>query len=129
MTVELKLLAFGTALGLVQIVLAAHAASRQRGYLWTAGSRDEPVPPLTGLAGRLERALRNFLETFPLFAAAILIAHAADKHGRLTQWGAQLYLWGRIAYLLSYAAGIFLLRSVLWNVATLGIVMILAALL
>ena len=43
--------------------------------------------------------------------------------------GAQLYLWGRIAYLLSYAAGIFLLRSVLWNVATLGIVMILAALL
>ncbi len=51
MTVELKLLAFGTALGLVQIVLAAHAASRQRGYLWTAGSRDEAVPPLTGLAG------------------------------------------------------------------------------
>ena len=87
MTVELKLLAFGTALGLVQIVLAAHAASRQRGYLWTAGSRDEAVPPLTGLAGRLERALRNFLETFPLFAAAILIAHAADKHGWLTQWG------------------------------------------
>ncbi len=76
----------------------------------------------------MQRALRNFLETFPLFAAAILIAHAADKHGWLTQWGAQLYLWVRIACLLSYAAGIFLLRSVLWNVATLGIIMILAAL-
>ncbi len=42
--------------------------------------------------------------------------------------GAHLYLWVRIACLLSYAAGIFLLRSVLWNVATLGIIMILAAL-
>ena len=48
--------------------------------------------------------------------------------GWLTQWGAQLYLWVRIPCLLSYAAGIFLLRSVLWNVATLGIIMILAAL-
>jgi uncharacterized MAPEG superfamily protein len=26
------------------------------------------------MAGRLERALSNFLETFPLFAAAVLIA-------------------------------------------------------
>ena len=67
--------ALSVVLGLVQIVLASHAASLQRGYLWTAGSRDEAVPPLTGIAGRLERAsLRNFVETFPLFAAAVLIA-------------------------------------------------------
>ena len=32
------------------------------------------LPPLGGTAGRLDRALRNFLETFPLFAAAVLIA-------------------------------------------------------
>jgi hypothetical protein len=50
--------ALSVVLGLVQIVLASHAASLQRGYLWTAGSRDETVPPLTGIAGRLERALR-----------------------------------------------------------------------
>ena len=50
----------------------------QRGYLWTAGSRDEAVPPLTGIAGRLERALRNFVKTFPLFAAAVLIAHVTN---------------------------------------------------
>ncbi|WP_156795501.1 hypothetical protein [Bradyrhizobium icense] len=29
---------------------------------------------MTGLAGRLDFALRNFIETFPLFAAAVLIA-------------------------------------------------------
>jgi uncharacterized MAPEG superfamily protein len=64
----------------VQVVLASHAASWQRGYLCTAGPRDEAVPPLTGIAGRLERALRNFVETFPLLASAVLIAYVANTH-------------------------------------------------
>ena len=63
----------------VQVVLASHAAS-QRGYLCTAGPRDEAMPPLTGIAGRLERALRNFVETFPLLASAVLIAYVANSH-------------------------------------------------
>ena len=41
MTLELKMLALSVVLGLVQIVLASHTASLQRGYLWTASSRDE----------------------------------------------------------------------------------------
>ena len=129
MTLELRMLAFGIVLGLVQIVLASHAASLQRGYRWTASSRDEVVPPLTGVAGRLERALRNFAETFPLFAAAVLIAHLAGAHSWMTEAGAQLYLYGRIVYLILYAAGVFLLRSLAWNVATIGIMLILLALL
>ena len=72
MTTELRMLALSVVLGLVHIILSSHAASLQRGYRWTASSREEPVPPLTGVAGRLDRALRNFLETFPLFAAAVL---------------------------------------------------------
>jgi uncharacterized MAPEG superfamily protein len=128
MTLELTMLALGVVLALIQIVLASHAASLQRGYLWTAGSRDEPLPALTGVAGRLERALRNFTETFPLFAAAVFIAHVAGKHSWMTEWGVHLYVWGRVAYLLCYAAGVFLVRSLIWNVATLGIVLILLAL-
>lgn len=128
MTLELKMLALSIVLGLVQIVLAAHAASLQRGYVWTASARDEAMPALTGMAGRLARALRNFLETFPLFAAAVLLAHVAATHSWMTEWGVQLYFWGRIAYLASYAAGVFLLRSLIWNVATLGIALILLAL-
>ena len=125
MTFELRILALSVVLGLVQIVLASHAASLQRGYLWTAGSRDEAVPPLTGIAGRLERALRNFVETFPLFAAAVLIAHVTNTHSWMTEWGVQLYFGARVAYLALYAAGVFLLRSLVWNVATLGIAMVL----
>ncbi len=128
MTLELKMLALSIVLGLAQIVLASHAASLQRGYLWTAGSRDAPVPALTGVAGRLDRALRNFMETFPLFAAAVLIAHAAGRHGWMTEWGAQLYFWARVAYVGLYAAGVFLARSLVWNVAALGIALLLLSL-
>ena len=55
MTFELRILALSVVLGLVQIVLASHAASLQRGYLWTAGSRDEALPPLTGIAAGWSR--------------------------------------------------------------------------
>ena len=128
MTLELKMLAFSIILGLVQIVLASHAASLQRGYVWTASSRDELVPPLIGAAGRLQRALQNFVETFPLFAATVLIAHVVARHGWTTEWGVQFYFWGRVAYLALYGAGVFLLRSLAWNVATLGIILVLLSL-
>ncbi len=122
------MLALGVVLGLVQIVAASHAASLQRGYRWTAGPRDEP-PPLRGVAGRLDRALRNFLETFPLFAAVVLAAHVSDIHNALTEWGARLYLLGRVAYVPLYAAGVPLIRSLVWNVATVGIMLFVVALL
>src|SRR5262249_11785991 len=99
MTLELKVLALSIVLGLVQIVVASHAASLQRGYVWTASSRDEAVPKLTAVAGRLERALQNFVETFPLFAAAVLVAHVAGIHSWMTEWGAPLYFWARVGYL------------------------------
>ena len=85
MTLELKMLALSIVLGLIQIVLASHAASLQRGYVWTASSRDEAVSALTGVAGRLARALQNFVETFPLFAASVLIAHVAARHSWMTE--------------------------------------------
>lgn len=128
MTLELALLALSVGLGIVHIVAASHAASLQRGYRWAASARDEPVAPLQGVAGRLDRALRNFLETFPLFAAVVLAAAAMDRHNALTEWGAELYFWGRVAYLPLYAAGIPLVRSLAWNVATVGILLILVAL-
>src|SRR5215217_4337993 len=59
MSFELAMLAASCVLCLVQIVISSHAASLQRGYRWTASSRDVEAPPLTGVAGRLERALRR----------------------------------------------------------------------
>jgi uncharacterized MAPEG superfamily protein len=128
MTTELWLLAGSIFLGLAHIVVASHAASWQRGYRWTASARDEAVLPLNGLAGRLERAMRNYLETFTFFAAAVILAVVTGRHNWMTVAGAHLYFWGRVAYLVLYALGVPLVRSLMWNVATIGIVLIVVAL-
>jgi len=67
---------------------------------------DEPRPALAGIGGRFERAFDNYLETFPFFAAAVLIAHAAGRHDWATVWGAQLYFYASLIYLPIYAVGI-----------------------
>ena len=46
----------------------------------------------------------------------------------MTEWGVQLYFGGRVIYLALYSAGVFLLRSLVWNIATLGIALILLSL-
>jgi uncharacterized MAPEG superfamily protein len=127
MTPELTLLAFAILLGLLHIIAASHAASLQRGYRWTASSRAVTPAPLTGLAGRIERATRNYLETFPFFAAAVVLAHVANAHSWMTVTGAGLYVGGRILYFILYAADLPLARSLSWNIPTIGIVLITVA--
>jgi len=126
MSVELWLLLVSILLGFVHIFSQAHSLNLQRGLRWNAGPRDDPMPPLTGIAGRLARGLRNFLETFVFFAASVLIAHVVNVHNGLTLWGAWLYFLGRVAYLPLYAFGVPYIRSLVWNVATAGILLILA---
>lgn len=127
MNFELAMLAASCVLCLIQIVISSHAASFQRGYRWTPSSRDAEVPPLTGVPARLERALRNFFETFPVFVAAVFLVYALGRENVLSEWGSGLYFSARLVYLLLYAAGVPLLRSLVWNVAFSGIVLLLLA--
>jgi uncharacterized MAPEG superfamily protein len=124
---ELQLLAAAVVVGLVQLFWAAFAARAHQGDMkWAAGPRDEPIP-LGGVAGRLDRAFKNFMETFPFFAAAVLTAYLAGKLGTLTLWGAGLYVMSRAIYVPVYAAGISGLRTLIWFVGIIGIGMILTA--
>jgi len=126
---ELLLLGVAVAIGLVHLGWSAAAGEGQRKDLkWNMGPRDEPKPPLTGMAGRLARAFANFRESFPLFAGAILAAYLAAKLGPLTLWGAVLYVVGRAFYLPLYAFGVPVLRTIVWLISMVGIVMILVAL-
>ena len=130
MTTELRLLAASVILGLIHLVVDSHLISFQYGYRWTASSREQPVPPLRGVANRVDQAYTNFMETFPFFAAVILTAHFAGRHEELTWWGAQLYFWGRVGYVLAAAVGLGLVRSmVFFNMALIGIILVLVALL
>src|SRR5271169_2083232 len=64
MPTELIMLALSIALGLTHVLLHGHAASLQRGYGWALSPRDAAVEPLMGIPARLDRAMRNYLETF-----------------------------------------------------------------
>ena len=128
MTIELLMLALSVVLGIVQIIVSAIATTAQYGSKWNVGARDDPMPPLQGIAGRLQRALHNFLETFPLYAVAVLIADATNRHGWMAVWGSQIYFYARVLYLPLYAAGIPVVRTVVWSAASLGIAMVLLAL-
>jgi len=125
--VEVKLLVAAVIIGLVQIVWAATAASGgERNFAWLAGPRDEPRPVGT-LAGRLDRALKNFLETFPLFVAALIACIAAGKLGTLSLYGAGLYVIARALYVPLYASGVAVVRTLVWTASLIGIVMVIVA--
>jgi len=126
MALELKLLAVAIVIGLIQILWGAAAARQQQGLTWAAGPRDE-VRPIEGGAARLDRALCNFLETFPFFAAAVIVAYLGGKLGDLTLWGSVLYVAGRALYVPLYAAGIPMVRSLVWFAAMVGLGMVVAA--
>lgn len=123
---ELRMLAASAALGIVHLLLAVQFSVATRGLRWGVGPRDEPAPPLGIVAARFERAYKNFLETFPFFVAAVVVCVALERHTAMTALGAQLYFWGRVAYLPLYAAGLPWVRTIAWTGALVGIAMVLA---
>jgi uncharacterized MAPEG superfamily protein len=129
MSVEMTMLVLAVTLGLLQLLIASRSGNSQRGLKWNVGARDEPPPPVRPVAGRLERAYRNFMETFPFFAALVIVAALAGRHNWATVWGAQAYLAARILYVPLYAMGIPGVRTLVWLVATLSIILILVAIL
>ena len=129
MPIELYLLGATLVLALVQILLTAHLRTRQYGIKWNAGPRDDAMPPLNPVAGRMLRAQENLFETLPLFVGAVLAATAAGRLGLMTSLGAHLYFFGRLIYVPLYAIGIPVVRSLVWTVATAGLVLVLIGLL
>jgi uncharacterized MAPEG superfamily protein len=127
MSHSLTLLAWTALLGLVHLGAAALAKRFQEPPGWGAGSRDEQLPPYTGVAARLSRAQSNFMETMPFFAVGVLICAVAQRGGGLLDWGASLYFWARLVYLPLYASGLPYIRTAAWLVATAGLAMVLVA--
>lgn len=124
--VELKLLVAAVIVGLVQLVWAVAAGGGQRELAWLLGPRDEPRP-VSGVAARLDRAFKNFLETFPLFAAALIAADLAGKLGGLTLYGSAIYVVARALFVPIYASGVSIVRTLVWTASMVGIVMVIVA--
>lgn len=125
MTTELSVLAWGCILGLVHIFAAGHVKTKQYGTKWNMGARDEALPEPEPIVGRLMRAQANYFETFPIMAAAILIVTAAGLGSRWTETGASVWLGARVVYLPLYAAGVPGLRTVVFLLSMVGMLMVL----
>lgn len=123
MTLDLWMLFGACVLGLVHLSAASFTFKAQVGNKYTVGPRDEDIKP-TGMAGRMYRAQWNFLETFPIFAALVLMAHVTGAAGFWSALGATVYLGGRVAFLPLYAWGVPWLRTFAWNIATTGLVVV-----
>ena len=128
LSIELKMLLCATILGIVQLILATSVKTAQRGLAWNMSSREEKVSELTGMAGRLDRAYKNFMETFPFFIAAILIVQITTMADSMSSLGAQTYFWARLIYVPVYAFGIVGIRSLVWLISLIGLLMVLATL-
>lgn len=124
---ELSLLVWSVALAFVQVLIAVQGAVMQVGLPTLAGNR-EGLPDPTGWAGRAQRGQRNMIENLVLFAALVLVAVAAGKTNNMTLLGAQIFFWGRVAYTAVYIAGIPWLRTGVWFVSVIGMILIFAQL-
>lgn len=125
---ELVWLLWAVALTFVQMLVAVGGATLQVGLPALAGNR-EGLPAFTGWAARAQRAHHNMLENLVLFAALVLIAVVTNKTNSTTLLGAQLFFWARLAYALVYLAGIPWLRTAVWTVSVIGMILIFVQLL
>lgn len=120
---ELIWLLWALALTFVQMLMAVSGATLQVGLPMLAGNRDA-VPAFGGWVGRAQRAHHNMLESLVLFAALVLIAVVTNKTNSATLLGAQLFFWARLAYAVVYVAGIPWLRTAVWFVSVIGLILI-----
>jgi uncharacterized MAPEG superfamily protein len=124
---ESTMLLWSVVLGLVQIVIATIAANKDVGLPYNLSSRDEAAPSMSKLAGRLVRAGANFRETFGLFAVSVILVMLLHRQNGNSAIGAQIYFWSRLVYVPVYALGIQVVRTIVWALSIVGLVMVLLA--
>ena len=128
MPTEIDILCCAGLLLLVHILLPARFKTQQYGTKWNVGARDEVLRPLNPIAGRLERARDNFLETLPVAIIALVGAVLTNRTSSLTAIAGWTWLGARIAYLPLYWAGIPVLRTIVWCVSVAALLLMLWAL-
>ncbi|MEO7634552.1 MAG: MAPEG family protein [Sphingomicrobium sp.] len=125
MPTELTILALGALLLFVHIVVAGQFKTAQYGRKWNMGARDEALPPPNAMTGRTMRAQANFQETFPIAVVALLGVVIAQRTNQWTMLGGWIWLGARVAYLPLYAAGVRVVRTIVYAMSMIGLAMVL----
>ncbi|KQM24652.1 MULTISPECIES: MAPEG family protein [unclassified Sphingomonas] len=126
---ELTLLGWSVVLLVIAIMLQGQLATRELGVGWNAGPRDGDQHPTGAMAGRAQRALDNFKETYPAFIALALALAVSGRSGGLGATGALLWFVARIVYHPLYLFGVPYVRSLVWVASMFGLLLMLIRLL
>jgi uncharacterized MAPEG superfamily protein len=122
---ELTCLMLRVILWLIHVVLQAVTgnAALPFGYLFT--SRDKPVAVKGLQYGRATRALANYIENLVPFVALALALIVTRRTGGL---GATIWILARIVYVPLYLFDVVYVRTAVWAVSVIGLLMMLARL-
>jgi uncharacterized MAPEG superfamily protein len=125
---ETLILALAAVLLVIHIQAAIRVKTKQYGIDWNVGARDADMPPPGPVVGRLERARDNFLETLPIAVIALFGVVLAGKTSDVTAIAGWTWLAARAIYLPLYWTGVPKVRTLVWGIGTLAILVVLAVL-
>ncbi|MEM8536984.1 MAG: MAPEG family protein [Pseudomonadota bacterium] len=128
MTPELQYLVYAVILLIAHILIQATLSDLSKGIGWALGPQDE-AREQNVIAGRVQRALRNYLENLPAFIALALVLALTERSTETTALGAAIWFWARVAYVPAFASGLPLVRSVAWFASLVGLAMMILPLL
>jgi uncharacterized MAPEG superfamily protein len=123
MSFEFTMLVWSIALTFAQMVIAASASTLQFVVAGKTGN-GEDAGEVTSWAGRARRAHLDMLANMVLFVPLIVIADIAGRDNRMTEIGAQMFFWTRLAYAIVYIAGVPRLQTAVWSASAVALVLI-----
>ena len=124
---EMTVLGWSVVLLLVHIVVQTMFLVKDGGLAYAMSNRDGEVA-ITLVTSRLTQGLRNFVETYGAFVALALALAATGKTGGLGATGALIWFGARVVYLPVFAVGIPVLRTGVWTVSVVGLLLMLVEL-
>lgn len=123
MSTELTLLIWSALLAFVYLGVQSILYRADYGVEYANSQRDQDPPAPGKWNRRGQKALTNFLETYAVFVALAVATELSGRSDNLTQWGAHLWFWARWLYLPAYFIDIKQLRSGIWSVSLLGLLL------
>ncbi|GKX32556.1 MAG: hypothetical protein MnENMB40S_01740 [Rhizobiaceae bacterium MnEN-MB40S] len=117
---ELLCLQIAMALWLAHVLVQVLVARSEFGDDYLFSSRDEQRQPKGTVCGRASRALENYVQNLVPFVALDLALIAVGNVGGM---GATIWIIARILYFPAYLAGVKFLRTGLWLISIIGLIM------
>ena len=124
MTTETLIILLTFVLALINYLMPAFFVVANSSVTALAGPRDDVGVGENIIGQRAERANANFKETLPWAIGLLILVQVTGDANTTTALGGWIYLICRILYIPLYLMGVPYLRSLVWTVSIVGLIMI-----